>query len=44
MPLKNRVVKAQILSPRFCRADLGCIFYFGLAKFRKIAGEFLIEF
>ena len=28
-------------SPRFCRADLGRIFDFGLANFRKIAGNFL---
>ena len=28
---------------RFCRADLGWLFYFGLANFRKIAGEFLSE-
>ena len=27
-----------------CRADLGWIFYFGPANFRKIAGEFLSEF
>ena len=33
-----------ISSPRFCRADLGWIFYFGLANFWKIAREFLSEF
>ena len=30
--------------PRSCRADLGRIFYFGPASFRKIAGEFDSEF
>ena len=32
------------LVPTLCRADLGWIFYFGPAKCRKIAGEFLSEF
>ena len=30
--------------PRFCRADLGWIFYFGLANFRKVAGKFWWRF
>ena len=34
----------QLLVPTLCRADLGWIFYFGPANFRKIAGEFLSEF
>ena len=33
-----------LLVPTLCRADLGWIFYFGPANFRKIAGEFLSEF
>ena len=33
-----------MLCPGLCRADLGGIFYFGPANFRKIAGEFLSEF
>ena len=32
------------LVPTLCRADLGWMFYFGPANFRKIAGEFLSEF
>ena len=32
------------LVPTLCRADLGWIFYFDPANFRKIAGEFLSEF
>ena len=34
----------QILIPRFRRADWGELFFFGLAKFRKIAGEFPKDF
>ena len=34
----------KCLIPRFCRPDLGWIFYFGLANSRKIASEFLSEF
>ena len=34
----------HLLVPTLCRADLGWIFYFGPANFRKIAGEFLSEF
>ena len=37
-------VEHQLLSPRFCRADFGVIFYFGPANLTKIAGEFLSEF
>ena len=33
----------HVLVPTWCRADLGWIFYFCLANFRKIAGEFLSE-
>ena len=28
--------KEEVLVPTLCRADLGCIFYFGPANFRKI--------
>ena len=39
--LSFRFSKFQnVLIPRFCRADLGWIFYFGLANSRKIASEF----
>ena len=34
----------NLLVPTLCRAELGWIFYFGPANFRKIAGEFLSEF
>ena len=37
-------LQPEILVPTLCRADLGWIFYFGPANFRKIAGEFLSEF
>ena len=42
--LRNNFVPWKMLVPTLCRADLGWIFYFGPANFRKIAGEFLSEF
>ena len=41
---REDAIHANLLVPTLCRADLGWIFYFGPAKFRKIAGEFLSEF
>ena len=43
-PPPNRLKSPEMLSPWLCRADLGWIFYFGLANLRKIAGEVLSKF
>ena len=42
--LDNVFQEEHVLIPRFCRADLGLLFYLGLANLRTFAGKFLSEF